>query len=702
MQTGTTNRTSLWRPGLELLAASFLILFQELALIRWIPSQVRVAAYFPNLILISAFLGLGIGCLRANGRSLRWAWPVALLVLIGATVGLSRVVFTANEASDHLWLLYYDLPESAPVVNGVRGPLILLFVLGALPFVPLGQIVARRLQDFRRASSQLWGYSLDLLGSLLGVIAFSVVAFLGWFPIAWFAALLGLGVVLMLGRFPRVVAYGALAAVTIAVVGRAEKAERYSPYYSLSTKVAENSSDLFVMTNGSLHQVARRVAKDDPIVSEMDRVNRLGYHYPFEQLRRPIRRALVLGAGTGNDVAVLLEHGVEHIDVVEIDPAILDIGRERHPNRPYDSPRVHIHNTDARSFLNDTDATYDLIVFGTLDSMTRLSALSNVRLDNFVYTEEGIRAAKARLADDGGLVLYFMVGKEQIHRHILALLTEAFGELPVVETDSYYLFNVIYMAGPAFAHLREYSDDGEQALRQALAAAGELPSDDWPYLYLDSRSVSPFYLSLMAVFLLLGALAVFGTSREMRASLSRIDVEMFLFGLAFLLLETRFVTAMNLVWGATWLTSAVVFGSILLMILLATIRTQLAPMSYRTAAVGVIVSLLVVYLVPLEVAVGRGVPLRLALSVAIVGVPVFFASVCFAIRFKAREAVDIAFGWNLLGAVAGGLLEFFSMALGLGALVLVAAVAYLGAFYVAERARQPGATAVQPAAAPTG
>ena len=56
--------------GLELLAASFVVLFQELALIRWLPSQVRVTAYFPNLILIAAFLGLGVGALRARNRSL--------------------------------------------------------------------------------------------------------------------------------------------------------------------------------------------------------------------------------------------------------------------------------------------------------------------------------------------------------------------------------------------------------------------------------------------------------------------------------------------------------------------------------------------------------------------------------------------------------------------------------------------------------
>ncbi|HSG49441.1 MAG TPA: hypothetical protein VLA43_16595, partial [Longimicrobiales bacterium] len=70
--------------GLELVAASFVVLFQELVLIRWLPVEVRLVGYFPNLILLSAFLGLGVGALRAKERSLLWLWPVSLVVLVAA------------------------------------------------------------------------------------------------------------------------------------------------------------------------------------------------------------------------------------------------------------------------------------------------------------------------------------------------------------------------------------------------------------------------------------------------------------------------------------------------------------------------------------------------------------------------------------------------------------------------------------------
>lgn len=98
---------------LELFLASFIVLFQEPALIRWLPGQIRVLAYFPNLILLSAFLGLGVGCLRAGKSSLLWLWPVSFVSLIVSAVARSKIAFTQESVSEHLWLLYYDLPADA-------------------------------------------------------------------------------------------------------------------------------------------------------------------------------------------------------------------------------------------------------------------------------------------------------------------------------------------------------------------------------------------------------------------------------------------------------------------------------------------------------------------------------------------------------------------------------------------------------------
>lgn len=680
----TGSRGSLRRARIELLAASAVVLFQELALIRALPGQVRVLGYFPNLILISAFLGLGAGALRAGRRSLLWLWPPSLLLLTALTAFLGRIAFTANSVSEHLWLLYFDLPAGTPVIEGVRLPIVAVFFATAVTFVPLGQVVADRLTIFQRESASLWGYALDLTGSLAGVLLFSALSFLGTTPTTWLAVTLAVAAILYLPR-PRLRVLYTLAGVgTLLTVHLSERAERYSPYYAISLSRDLGANGVRLLANGSLHQVAWPMARDSVALSERHARHRAGLHTPLDLMGGRPRRALVLGAGTGNDVAALLDRGVEHIDAVEIDPVIVELGRELHPDRPYDSHKVTVHETDARSFLNDSEEEYDLIVFGTLDSMTRLSALSAVRLDNFVYTRESIQAARDRLSDGGGLALSFWVDELHIHAYLATLLWEAFGEAPAVVSHDFAMLNTIYLAGPAFAHL-----EPTWRLEQRLPAEAA-PTDDWPYLYLPSRGVAPVYVSLILILLGLAVVMVLAASTELREGLARrrgIDGEMFLYGFAFLLMETRYVTEMNLLWGATWMTSAVVFGAILAVILVGTIAMQLRPISFWPAFAGLIFAILITYLVPVDWLVSQSRPLRLVLSVGYAGLPVLFASLCFALRFRERTSPDLAFGWNLLGAVVGGFTELLSMAVGLKALLLVAGGAYLLSAFAAREVR---------------
>jgi SAM-dependent methyltransferase len=678
---------SLRRAGAELTITSFIVLFQELALIRWLGAEVRVLAYFPNVVLISAFLGLGVGAMRAGRRSLLWLWPASLAVVVAATLILRNIAFTTKSVSEHLWLLYYDIPN-APVVNDVRPPIVIAFVLSTLSFIALGQIVGDRLREFRDEDATLWGYVADLFGSLLGVIAFAAASFFGAFPIVWFGVFLGAGACLFALRGWRsLTLYAVAGGAIVFTIGHFERSAMYSPYYALRARPAAHSAGIQVLANGSLHQYAAPLAPNDVAPSEYDRIIRAGYPLPYLAAPRTPKRVLILGAGTGNDVVAALQAGAEHVDAVEIDPVILQIGRRMHPDHPYDSPRVRVINTDARAYLRNTKERYDLIVFGTLDSMTQLSALSNVRLDNFVYTVDSMKAARACLTPDGGVALYFMVGNPSIHTKLCAMLTEAFGEPPIYRTEFHELFNDILLAGPLWKPLRATIDPSRfEGLLKAIQGV-DTPTDDWPYLYLEGRTPSSFYLSMLVLLLVISAATMRVAAPEVFRP-GAFDAEMFLFGIAFLLLETKLVTQMTLVWGTTWVTSAVVFASILVTILLGTIAMQLRQIPFGVAATGLALSLIVTWAIPVEWLLFDNRGTRLFVSILFAGTPIVFSSICFAIRFRVRDNPGVAFGWNLAGAVCGGLLELLSMTTGIRAMTLVALLAYLVAFSIRARAEK--------------
>src|SRR5882762_8425185 len=68
---------------LTLVLASALTLFAELALIRWVATEVRIFAYVKNLALLLCFIGFGLGCALARQRP---RWQTAATALLGLIV----------------------------------------------------------------------------------------------------------------------------------------------------------------------------------------------------------------------------------------------------------------------------------------------------------------------------------------------------------------------------------------------------------------------------------------------------------------------------------------------------------------------------------------------------------------------------------------------------------------------------------------
>src|SRR5215510_1762932 len=85
------------RERARLVFASFVMLFVELALIRWVTANNVYVTKATNFVLLASFLGIGIGFLNARTRRdyLRWT-PVALLLLVSFVLAFPVILQTLN------------------------------------------------------------------------------------------------------------------------------------------------------------------------------------------------------------------------------------------------------------------------------------------------------------------------------------------------------------------------------------------------------------------------------------------------------------------------------------------------------------------------------------------------------------------------------------------------------------------------------
>lgn len=669
--------------ALRVATYSALILFFELALIRYTAGYVRVFGFYVNFVLIAAFLGMGVGLLRADDAArFRWLAIPASLLLFGAVWVFSHsAIAVPTDRNEYLWGIFTDQEgrREIPLSTVVA----VLFGLSALFFVPLGALLG---QQFRQLPA-LRAYSYDLAGSLAGIIAFAACSGLRLSPPVWFAIGFAAWAVASLDRRAFAAAVLATGAVVSAVaIAQRGPIEYWSPYYRIN--VVADGPAFRINVNGSLHQIVLDLDSGRVRRWPMMRLARDGYVLPYAWAGR-VDTALVVGSGTGNDLALLLAQGAKYVDAVEIDPVIADLGKVLHKQRPYADPRVHLHVDDARAFLRRSTRKYDLIIFGTLDSQTLLSGMSSVRLDNYVYTVEAFESARRRLNATGSMVLYHMSPQPYIGAKIYQMVGDAFDASPGVYFRFMNLFNLIVVAGDGALRVPAADPAVMDTLRVAYAPS----HDNWPYLYLRERTIPGHYRAALLSVLLVTALFVgFGAGGVVRRG---IDPAMFFMGAGFLLVETKSVTEMSLLFGSTWRVNLLVFASILVVVLLANILVIRRSLPRLTVLFGgLFLALAAAFALPASSLLWLGTLGQWIVGGLMVALPVFFAALIFSTLFKARADAPRALAYNLLGAIVGGVLEYASMAVGIKGLYVLAAVLYGAAWLAATRSQGRDALSV--------
>jgi SAM-dependent methyltransferase len=466
-----------------------------------------------------------------------------------------------------------------------------------------------------------------------------------------------------------------------------------------------------IETNQIGHQVIVDVRRDGPAYSLPHLLRRDAGGGSFDDL-------LIVGAGSGNDVSAALWHGVKSVDAVEIDPSIYRLGRIDHPNRPYADPRVSIHLDDGRSFVKKSQRAYDLATYALVDSLVLHSGYSSLRLESFLFTEEAFREIKAKLKPGGAFVMYNAYRQGWVVGRLALLAERVFGTKPIVlsmphvdaihpsdnqgsrvtclivglpgapfvervrdafaSKGSYWLASVPEVGarvngfGPKPPSVPGY--DGAWAevrpVRVETSGVGRLPTDAWPFLYLREPVVPA--LNLRGIALVAGlSLAILLTFAPVRTA--RPSGRMFFLGAGFMLLESKGVVHMALLFGSTWVVNSVVFAAILVMILLSNLHVA----TFRPRALGPYymllgAALLVNGLVPMSAFLQLAATPRMIASCAVVFAPVFFAGVIFAVTFRDSPRPDIALGSNTGGVILGGLAENLSLVIGFDHLLLVA------------------------------
>jgi spermidine synthase len=643
---------------------SFLVLFFELLCLRWFPAQIRHLGYFTNYILMAAFLGIGMGCLWGRQKENLIALFTPALVMALLTVYFFQIQITITQ-DDVLYFQNFKR-DVMPIEPFYMIPALFIFVtfLFTLLASPMGRLFS--------TMEALEAYKANILGSIAGIVAFTLMSCLGTPPYLWMILFFALFLFFSGEPRKRLLLHIPLAILSILLLAQMGKGSIWSPYYKIVARPiaipgdARPAYDIWVNNTGHQMLLPSQQVESEPMYGEIYR-----HFLPSE-----LQSMLIIGAGGGRDTSYHLSHGVASIDAVDIDPILIQFGKTLHPEKPYLDERVTVYVEDARTYLKRCTKRYDCIIFALPDSLVLSSNYANLRLESYLFTVESFQEARRLLKPQGILVLYNYYRRQWLIDKLAHMLNEAFGEPPAVFIFKDTMAMACLMSGPGTARINAtYAGEPLQSA-----------ADDWPFLYLKKPSFPGIYIKMILSVLLITLLFYFTAPRPKGYSFNG---AFFFLGAAFMLLETKSIVNFTLLFGSTWLVNSIVFFVILSLVLLAIFVTTKFPMKNRLLLYGGLLLLIALnYAIPIKSFLGSSPMLQIVMAPIFYLLPVFMANLVFACNFRdSREATN-AYAANMLGAILGGMTEYLSMVMGYNNLLLIVAAFYVAAFMLFMRERR--------------
>lgn len=678
---------------------SFVILLTELALIRIIGSEIRIFAYIQNVVLMVIFIGSGLGMLIKTKVPVLYSVislaMVALMVNTGVLNIITELLLPLHES--YVWYTNVMDKTIYSVFFGILMTTVLLAATSFI-FIPIGRVLGDAINE---NSNLIKAYSLNIIFSLMGILVFNLLSVLGINP--YFSILLGLGLLILLvsvkERYISVMIFLA-AGVSITIGALTDKSTTWSPYQKLKlvevqkTRPASPEGYAIHVNNVgymALYEFGAEYKKEvietmkaDPLTEGLVKyANYLNqYDLPFEFKPNP-ERVLIIGAGGGNDIAGAVRANAPEIDIVEIDPFIKKLGETYHPEKPYSDSRVNFFIDDGRHFLKQTTKKYDLVIFGLADSHTLSSGMTNVQLDNYLYTREALADVKSVLSDDGVLFLAFEVARPWIGNKLTDIIKHSFGSnffaFSLKNDYSYFGWGGSYfVAAQDLNTLNSYKDRSNNLekfvdTRKITFDTPDRPvTDDYPYLYLSKAVIPKIHIIVSGIILALLLVLLKKTGIQ-----GGFRWDAFFMGAGFLLFEFQNISKSALIYGNTWKTNVYTISAILSLILVANFIASKIRLNIKLLYALLVISFLIQLQIDPTKLIGLPEIIKVYILPFALNVPLLFSGLIFIRLFEESIEKSAFFAANLIGSSVGGVLSYTSYLYGLKSLLFISLVCYL-------------------------
>ena len=692
-----TNFSSLKKKELFLnvILAAGLSLFLELSIIRIHSSYLHFFSFFKNISLLSCFLGLGIGYALKKYKiySLNWIFPLLTLQIIMLyflnQTPVSNILI--NPIAERL-TMGQDTARGFIHLLMIYGFVVFIFLFNAMCFIPIGHLISKLMSNIE----SLTAYGLNLIGSFFGIILFIILSFLLTPPIIWISCSFILFLIILRKNiqnyfFSIICVFSLIIVLSLDLKDKKETI--YSPYQNITVERLKSPlNPVILQTSHLFYQAMLNLSEKLTFNNTQQRegsifgahVNvkheREFYNLPYLIKKNLPDSILIVGSGSGNDVAAANRFDIKNIDAVEIDPIIADLGFKYHPESPYGNKNVNLEIDDARTFIKNSKNQYDIIVYGLLDSQSNLSSKGGIRLDSYVYTVEALAEAKDKLKNDGYIFISFFVQTPEIGYKIFKMLEKSFGVKPTVlksKTNDRYIFIAAKDNAEIQTDKLEYfkiNDDFNKENTYDI----DLSTDDWPFLYMPSK-VYPF--SYLSIIIILSFSSIYFLNKLIKIRTNNFSISCFFLGAGFMLVETKGITEIAKIYGSTWIVVSVVIAAVLLMSFISNlIVMKKIKISLLLTYTLLLVSLIFGYYLFTKSSVLMSSDINKIIMPIILTLPILFSGIAFSKELLKLQSISQALSSNILGAMLGGFLEYNSMYFGFSNLYVLAGIIYVSAF----------------------